>query len=57
MDQQLRKTRRINFDSTLVFGRLSLIVLIGNFYQFTLIQRRTLYSNLIDEKKVHNKSF
>lgn len=39
--QKLKKAKEINLYLTSIFGRLFLIVLIGNFYQFALVQGKT----------------
>lgn len=57
MDQQLRKVKEISSDSISVFGGLSLVVLMGDFYQFVPVQGKALCSNPTGEKKVNGKSF
>lgn len=45
MDKQLQKVKRLNISSTSIFGGLPLIVLMEDFYQFTLVTRKTLWDN------------
>lgn len=53
----MKKIKEISFDLTSVFSRLFIVILMGNFYQFALLKGRAFWANLIEEKKVHKKSF
>ena len=53
----MKKIRRINFHSIWIFDELSLVIIMGDFYQFAPIQRRVFWGNSIGEEEVYKKSF
>lgn len=55
INKQLRKTKSAISFLTILFIGLSLIVLIGNFYQFALINNYTLQNLLRTKKKFYKK--
>ena len=55
--QQLRKARRMIYDSISVFDGFFLVVLISDFNQFALVQERAFWGNPIRENEVYEKSF
>lgn len=57
IDKQLQKAERINSNLTTVFGRLFLVILMENYYQFASVLEKNLWKHLASQKKVHKKSF
>ena len=57
MDKQLYKTQEMSPNSTTVFDGLFLVILIDDFYQFVPVQARFLWNNLVENEKLHKKSF
>lgn len=51
----MKKARKINLDSILGFDELFLVILIGNFDQFTPVQEKAFCGNLIREKNIYKK--
>lgn len=56
MDKQLRKVKGTNLHLTTVFGGLSLVVLMRNFYQFAPVLGNALGDNPVGEKELHGKT-
>lgn len=57
IDKQLEKIKRISPYSIAVFDRLSLVVLIGDYYQLAPIWVKPLWDNLVGKEEVYGKSF
>ena len=56
MDKQIQKTKVVGIDSIIVFGELSLVVLMGDFYQFMPVLVRFLEDNLVRNEKMYAKN-
>lgn len=54
--KQIQKARRLNLYLTTVFGRLLLVVLVGDFYQFTSVLGKAHWDYLIREEEIYGKS-
>lgn len=57
IEKQLQKVKGLDLYSTIVFGRLSLVVLMGDFYQFAPVLGKAFWNHPIEKKEVHKKSF
>lgn len=57
IDTQLRKIKESSPDTTIIFNKLSLLILMDDFYQFTSVLRKTFWDKAIGEKELHEKSF
>lgn len=57
IDKQLQKAKGSSFHSITVFGGLSLVVLMGDFYQFASVLGKALWDYPISQKEVFGKSF
>lgn len=57
IDKKLQKTKKSSFHLTTVFNRLFLIILIKKFYQFPSIPGKAYENYLINQEKIHGKSF
>ncbi len=57
INKQLQKAKELNSHSSIVFIGLPLVVLIRDFYQFTLVLGKALWNHLIGKEEVHGKSF
>lgn len=53
---QLRKARGSSPDIITIFGRLPLVIFMGNFYQFAPVLGKAFWNKAIGEKKLHRKS-
>lgn len=53
--QQLQLAKRLAQNSTAVFGGLSLVLLLGNLYQFAPIQGHALWENAHTKIEKHGK--
>ncbi len=57
IDKELQKVIRLDLHSITIFGRLSLVVLMGDFYQFAPVLEKALWYHPIGDDEVHGKSF
>lgn len=57
IDKQLQKARGTTMHSIFIFGELSLVVIIGNFYQFAPVLGKTLWKHLYKKEKKYGKNF
>lgn len=57
IDTQLQKTRKSSLGVIIICGRLSLVILRGDFYQFVPVQKKAFWNKVVGKKKLHGKSF
>lgn len=56
INKQLWKAKKSDISSISIFGGLSIIVLIGNFYQFTLVIGKALWDNFFKKDDIYRKT-